>query len=225
MPALITWWTQDVVHLAPHSFEDAVVAAGSDLLARWNEPQRRYHRTTHLVEMFWALEELEDAGEIDVDSAALARVAAWFHDAVYDPGAGAGANEADSGLLAGTVLRELELDDDQIATVVRLVLMTVDHADGECDDGPIDRAFHDADLWILSADDERFDDYCSDVRAEYAAVPGAAYRAARAQILRGFGAREQLYRTDYARSQWEPRARANLDRELDRLAAPDIDGA
>ena len=34
--------------------------------------------------MFWALEELADEGELDDTRGALARLAAWFHDAVYD---------------------------------------------------------------------------------------------------------------------------------------------
>ena len=50
--------------------------------------------------MFWALEDLEAAGEIDDRQACLARLAAWFHDAVYDARALPGANEADSAAYA-----------------------------------------------------------------------------------------------------------------------------
>ena len=47
-------------------------------------------------------------------------------------------------------------------------------------------AFHDADLWILSAPQERFDAYCAQVREEYAFVPQDAYRAGRTAVLRPF---------------------------------------
>ena len=118
--------------------------------------------------MFWALEELEDAGELDAREATLARVAAWLHDAVYDPKAVSGANESESALLARGVLGELDLDDDDVDTVEELVLMTAGHESTAGPPRPIESAFHDADLWILSAPDSRFDDYCRQVRSEYA---------------------------------------------------------
>ena len=54
-----------------------------------------------------ALEELEDEGALGDREAALARLAACFHDAVYDPAAPPGANEADSAELAVRDLRAL----------------------------------------------------------------------------------------------------------------------
>jgi len=225
MPALIQWWTQDVEALAPTAFGDAVQAAGADLLARWSEPHRAYHGTRHLVEMFWALEELEDAGEVDSRQATVCRVAAWLHDAVHDPHAADGANEADSALLAHATLPGLDLDADDVETIERLVRLTAGHGEIDGDDQRVGRAFHDADLWILSAEPDRFAAYCREVREEYAFVPEAAYRLGRAEVLRGFAGRDRIYRTDHAAADWEPRARVNLDRELARLAAPELDPA
>ncbi len=188
---------------------------GADLLARWTEPGRRYHGTTHLVEMFWALEDLEGAGEIEDREACLARVAAWFHDAVYDPHALPGANEADSASYAGTALRPLGLSAAQIRAVEDLVRLTDGHsAPG---DDALTSAFHDADLWILSAPQARFDAYCAQVREEYAFVPEDAYRAGRTAILRPFTLRETIYRTAHGRHHWDQPARVNLARELARL--------
>ena len=215
MPALITWWTLDVRALAPDAHHDAVARTGADLLARWSEPGRRYHGTTHLVEMFWALEDLEGAGEIGDREACLARLAAWFHDAVYDPHALPGANEADSASYAVTALRPLGLSAAEIRAVEDLVRMTDGH-NAPADD-PLTAAFHDADLWILSAPQERFDAYCAQVREEYAFVPLDAYRTGRTAVLRPFTLRETIYRTAHARHQWEQPARVNLARELARL--------
>ncbi len=220
MPALIQWWTQDLAALSPTALDDAVYAAGADLLARWGQPHRRYHGTRHLVEVFWALEELEDAGEIDSAAGLLGRVAAWWHDAIYDPRAVGEANETDSAALSREVLTGLDCDADDVDTIETLVLATASHRDAS---GSLERAFLDADLWILSAPTGRFDDYCGQVRAEYAHVPDAAYAAARSSILGEFAARPHLYRTDHARREWEPQARINLDRELARLAGPTLD--
>ncbi len=109
MPALITWWTQDVVALSPRADAAEVAASGADLLERWTEPHRRYHASRHLVEMFWALEDLTDAGEVSDREATVGRVAAWLHDAVYDPSAAVGANESASAELAETLLPRVGL--------------------------------------------------------------------------------------------------------------------
>ena len=216
MPALITWWKLDVAELAPDAHSDAVLAIGADLRRRWAEPQRRYHAARHLVEMFWALEDLESAGEVDAREGVVGRVAAWFHDAVYDPAAEPGANEAASADLARRNLTTLGLDRDDVETVGRLVLASAAHdlpADG------LGAAFHDADLWILSAPPERYAEYTAQVREEYAAVPDAAFAAGRAAVLRPFVDRDFIYATATAREQWGERARVNVASELASLTA------
>ena len=215
MPALMTSWTMDVRDVTPHAPSDVVAREGEALLVRWNEPARRYHTTRHLVEMFAALEELEGAGEVDGRQCSVARLAAWFHDAVYDPGASPGSNEEDSATLARETLWKLGFADHDIEAVDRLVRATVSHeADGE---DRLDAAFHDADLWILSAPQERFDDYCEQVRAEFANVPDAAYRQGRVAVLEPLAHRDTIYHTSRALRRWETPARVNLGRELARL--------
>ncbi|NNM46831.1 HD domain-containing protein [Knoellia koreensis] len=214
MPALITWWTLDLRELAPQAHSDAVQAVGADLLRRWTEPHRRYHTTTHLVEVFWALEDLEQAGVVDTRDAALGRLVGWFHDAVYDPAAALGDNETASAALASRDLHALGLKDSDVETVRDLILATERH--DLAPDG-LATAFHDADLWILSAPPERYAAYTEQVREEYAAVPDDAFRAGRAAILRPFLDRDTIYATDLARDTWESQARANLAAELTAL--------
>ncbi|MGV1010036.1 MAG: hypothetical protein ACOYBY_15740 [Dermatophilaceae bacterium] len=215
--ALMASWNRDLATLAPDALPEHVTAVGTDLLARWDEPQRHYHRLSHLVELFWALDELEDAGEIDAGAVLLGRVAGWFHDAVYDPTATSGANEAESAWLAIDTLSGLGVATAAVRNVESLIALTAGHELGI--ETPTQRAFHDADLWIFAADAGRFDSYCEQIRREYAHVPGPAYCLARGQVLRSYADRDELYRTEHARAEWEPRAVANLDRELARLHA------
>lgn len=217
MPALITWWSLDVRAIAPQAHDDAVARSGADLLTRWTEPARRYHTTRHLVEMFRALQELEDAGEIDDRQSSVARLGAWFHDAIYEPGASPGSNEADSAALARLCLQQVGLEADDLAAIDRLIRLTASH-DAQ-DAAPLETAFQDADLWILSAPQERFDNYCDQVREEYAAVPDTAYRQGRAAILEPLLHRDTIYRSSFALLAWETPARVNLGRELSRLRA------
>ena len=216
MPALLTWWTLDLGDLAPRAHADAVAGIAEDLVRRLDEPHRRYHTAQHLVEMIGALEELETQGAVDGREAAVARLAAWFHDAVYDPAAPPGGNEADSAALAVHQLRALGVDDGDVEAVRRLVLATERH-ELPAHEG-LEAAFHDADLWILSASPERFDEYCGQVRAEYAAVPDEAYAVGRATVLEPLLWRDTVYATRHARRAWGERARGNLARELARLS-------
>jgi len=216
MPALITRWTLDVRGVAPHApANDVVARAGAELLSRWNEPSRRYHTTTHLMEMFGALEELAGAREIDERQCSVARLAAWFHDAVYDTTARGGANEADSAVLARKTLKSLRFGDEDIEAIDRLTRLTARH-DADASE-PLEAAFHDADLWILSAPRTRFDGYCDQVREEYASIPDEDYRSGRSAILGPLMHRDRIYRTSHALRAWETPARINLGRELTRL--------
>jgi len=215
MQALITAWNLDMRAIAPNAPARITRRVGQDLVARWTEPARRYHTTTHLVEMFGALEELEDSGAVDDRQCSLARLAAWWHDAVYDPRASPGSNEADSAALAQALLTELGVGGDEIEAIDRLIRLTARH-DADASE-PLDASFHDADLWILSAPHERFDGYCDQIRQEYAHVPAREYSVARAAILGPLVHRDRIYRTPRALEAWEMPARVNLDRELTRL--------
>ena len=65
----------------------------------------------------------------------------------------------------------------------------------------------------------RFDEYCAQVRVEYAVVPPARYARERSRILGALRDRPRLYAQDHAHREWEGPARSNLTRELERLHA------
>src|SRR3569833_2261734 len=139
------------------------------------------------------------------------RLAAWFHDAVYDPCSGD--NEERSAELARAALAALngKLSDE----VVRLVLLTRDHraATGDRDGGLL----CDADLAILASPPARYADYARAVRAEYAFVPPDAYRTGRRDVLQHLLDLPALFRVVPERDAWTARAHTNLSGEIDRL--------
>jgi predicted metal-dependent HD superfamily phosphohydrolase len=185
---------------------DDVSGAGARLLAAYADPSRHYHSAAHLDDMLRQIDDLA-AYATDADSV---RVAAWFHDAVYDPRAGD--NEERSAILAERTLSQLRVAPPVIAEVARLVRLTVTHApDPEDSNGTV---LCDADLAVLAADDRSYAAYVAGVRAEYAHVDDSSFAAGRATVLRRFLARPAIYRTPYAVRQWEQRARENLTREL-----------
>ena len=177
---------------------------GRDLLARYAEPQRRYHDARHLAEVLSALDLLSN------DRVVL--LAAWFHDAVYDPRREN--NEERSATLAAEKLPRLGVPQPEVAEVTRLVRLTAGHQPAAGDRSGA--ALSDADLAILGAPQPRYDDYAAAVRAEYAHVADADFAAGRAAVLRDLLGRDRLYRTETGRERWEEPARKNLRRELDR---------
>ena len=72
----------------------------------------------------------------------------------------------------------------------------------------------DLDLSTLAAAPEAYRLYANAIRREYAHVPEALYRFGRRQVLQGFLARAQIYRTPQLAERWEARARANISAEI-----------
>lgn len=217
MDPLTRRWRTDCADAAPRAAPELVESLGADLISRWREPHRHYHDARHLTEVLAAVDTLCGRSRFrDAPARTVALMAAWFHDAVYDPTPDA-ANEHASADLARVLLAPLGLQEQTLDHVCTVILDTVDHDLGSEADGAR-VVFHDADLWVLSAPVARFDEYCEQVRAEFAHVAAPDYAAARTSVLRPFLVRPHIYRTKRARRSWEPAARENLARELTRLA-------
>jgi predicted metal-dependent HD superfamily phosphohydrolase len=197
----------------PVGFEAWVQLAGdsptsrtewSAVVAAWSEPHRRYHDLAHLAAVLGIVGELQDA----------ARLAAWYHDVVYDPRRGD--NEEVSAERARAGLRGL-VPDERAAEVVRLVLLTAGHAPAPDDaNGAV---LCDADLAVLAGPPQVYAAYASAVREEYGHLSDAEFTAGRTAVLQQLLGLPALYRLPAVAAEWTPRARANLTAELSLLRA------
>ncbi|MBM7509004.1 hypothetical protein ABKW28_08140 [Nocardioides sp. 31GB23] len=185
-----------------------------ELVAAYASPQRGYHDVQHLVEVLTRLDEIGEHGAVVRHLPVV--LAAWFHDAVYDGERDAEERSAawaeDS--LAGRV------EDDLVEEVARLVRLTETHTPE--DDDTSGCLLSDADLAILAAPRERYDEYVAAVRAEFAHLDDATFAQGRAQVLVGLARKPALFHTAYARERWEAPARANLEAELARLGVHEV---
>ena len=188
------------------------------LVAAWSEPHRRYHDLSHLAAVLGLLGQL---GAGSADPAAV-RLAAWYHDAVYDPTRDD--NEQVSAQRARAGLRGL-VPDERIDEVERLVLLTAGH-DPEAHDSN-GATLCDADLAVLASPPDAYAAYASAVRAEYGHLPDEVFTAGRIAVLEHLRALPELYRLPAVAAEWTPRARANLTAELallrSRAASADAD--
>ncbi|MDG9692626.1 hypothetical protein CJI59_20195 [Streptomyces sp. Alain-F2R5] len=194
---------------APGSGPDPAPYA-DNLLARWQEPQRRYHTLAHLAAVLDHVDVLEEYAD-DPD---VVRLAAWFHDAVYLPDRSE--NEERSARLAERALPEAGVPAGKTAEVARLVRLTVTHSPaGDDRDGQV---LCDADLAILASPPSAYAAYTAAVRQEYHFVPDDAFREGRAAILRQLLDLPRLFHTPHGRREWEATARYNLTGELEMLS-------
>ncbi|MCG5218246.1 metal-dependent phosphohydrolase [Streptosporangium sp. KLBMP 9127] len=185
-------------------------ATGAELVARWAEPHRRYHTLAHLRGVLDAIGPL---AELAADPVAV-RLAAWFHDAVYQ--GRPGWDEERSAQLAQARLPRCGVPARRVAETARLVRLTATHDPAAGDhDGAV---LCDADLAVLAG--PGYAAYTVAVREEYRHVPEELFRAGRAEVLRRLLAVPRLYRTPIAHERWETRARENMTAELDRLTHP-----
>jgi predicted metal-dependent HD superfamily phosphohydrolase len=196
------------------SFESWARLAGDSATSRtewaavvdaWSEPHRRYHGLRHLAAVLGVIGELEAAA---ADPAAV-RLAAWYHDVVYDPRrndneeVSAGRARAGLGGLASP---------ERLAEVERLILLTAGH--DPSDDDTNGAVLSDADLAVLASPPDAYAAYASAVRDEYGHLPDDVFTAGRIAVLEHLLALPALYRLPAVAAEWTPRARANLTAEL-----------
>jgi predicted metal-dependent HD superfamily phosphohydrolase len=189
------------------------------VVAAWSEPHRRYHGVTHLAAVLGLVDELAGAAT-DPDAV---RLAAWYHDVVYDPRRED--NEQVSAERARAGLRGL-VPEDRLASVLRLVLLTAGHdPEPGDDDGAV---LCDADLAVLASEPGHYAVYASAIREEYGHLSDEEFTAGRIAVLERLLDLPQLYRLPAVAAEWTPRARANLTAELALLrgrAASGVGGA
>jgi len=186
-----------------------------NLKARYGEPQRAYHSWAHIEALLGYFQTFT----VYIHDKSRILWALYWHDAIYDPMRGD--NEAVSADLLRTEGAGA-LPAETLEEAALIIEATAKHQLPErlSGDALSDAAlFLDMDLSILGAREDVFDVYEHNIRREYSFVPEEVYLTARANILKGFLARERLYFTETCGALWEAPARANLVRSISKLEA------
>jgi predicted metal-dependent HD superfamily phosphohydrolase len=187
---------------------DAGDALFTALLTAYAEPQRHYHTLQHLQE---CMEHFASSAHLAQHPHEVA-VALWFHDAIYDTHAHN--NEAASAQWAVQALRSAGAQRDVCARIEALIMATQHSAAPATPDACL---LVDIDLSILGAVGPRFAQYEAQIKREYSFVDAAIFNLKRAEILRDFLARENIYSTPFFNQQLEAKARENLARSIQLL--------
>lgn len=185
--------------------------AWNQLFERYAEKHRHYHNLAHVLDCLDQLQRHRPG------HSAL-QAAIWFHDVIYAPTSSRN-EEASAELflqLVGTSAPE------QWCSWVHLLILATKHGANLVESRlcPEQQQEHDLlldiDLSILASQPSRYDQYESQIRAEYGWVPWFLYRKKRRQILQHFlelAEQGRLFRTPFYRNQ-HPAAQDNLRRTL-----------
>lgn len=184
---------------------------GARVIARYAEPHRSYHSTEHLAAVQNRVTEFAGADH----DLFLVRLAAFYHDAIYDIPTRELTNEEASARLSIRELSRTGLEQEDLNEVARLIRLTATHVPGSRD--PNGELLCDADLAVLGGTPEAYARYVEQVRQEYAHAPRLDFVRGRFQILRELAGRD-LFQTARGRSLNE-RARFNLVAECRSLVA------
>lgn len=169
------------------------------LLLSYQEPSRHYHTKQHLISCFIHYEMCQ----AKMKDPLIVALALFYHDVVYD--VHRLDNEQRSAEAWHRDGKKLGLSNETIENVARMILATQNHKAQDADT----QIFLDIDLSILGEQEEVFDRFERDIRAEYIWIPEEIFRNRRAQILREFLERDQIFCTSSFRS-LETQARKNL---------------
>lgn len=142
------------------------------------------------------------------------RLAYYFHDAIYDPGAKDSENVDRSADLAVGFMREAHLPEEMIERVKGLILATKHDQTPSTIDAQL---IVDIDLAILGKSEKEFQEYEEKIRLEYGWVEEKAFKEGRRVVLEKFLARPSIFLTPYFINKYESQARANLKRSIIRL--------
>lgn len=211
-------FARTVKSLGATAGDPEITDAAQRLLNRWSSPERRFHSTGHLVDLLQRVDQLQQ----ETHKPNVVRVAAWYHGAVFNPakadgtGRRPGEDEAASAEYARKELTDLGIPEPTIERVAQLVRGLSGH---EADPKDIDAAvICDADLAILACEPQRYKEYLTGLREEYAHIPDDVFWEARRTVVEKLLSRERLYQSPLG-AQWETAARQNLTAELARLTA------
>lgn len=180
-----------------------------ELKAAYDADDRYYHNLSHLTAMCkLALQYKSELNDLD---AVLFSI--FYHDIVYRPGRKN--NEQQSAEIAKMRLTAMDVELEKTARVYAQIIATADHRKHIDQDTNF---LLDFELAILAGTAEDYQNYCREIRQEYASFPGFIYRKGRRKVLKQFLSRSHIYQTEVFRSLYERDARFNLEQELAALS-------
>ena len=181
----------------------------------YGHPVRAYHNLDHVRACLAVFDSVRMLAE-DRDAVEFAL---WLHDCVYDPERPD--NESRSADAAGMVAGFVSCHPDFVERVRELIAVTRHE---QTPRGGDEAVISDVDLMILGGTWDEYDRYRRAIREEFSFALEEHFAQGRHAFLERMLAREWIFATGWFREQYEPRARANLERELQEIEEQHVGG-
>lgn len=181
-----------------------------ELQKAYGQKKRHYHTLAHLENMY---RELIACRELIEDLETIL-FSLYYHDIVYK--ASRNDNEEQSAEVAAQRMRSIGVPEEKIAKCRKQILATKAHQPGEDNDTDL---FTDADLSILGAGRDTYEQYSRNVRKEYSIYPDLLYNPGRRKVLEHFLEMDKIFKTVFFYDKLEKQARINLSGELELLGS------
>lgn len=176
-----------------------------ELSDSYSSKGRYYHNLSHLEHMLRLFREYYHM----LMSPDAVLFALFYHDAVYDPKRKD--NEAKSAALASEHMKALEVPVILIDKCIQHITATAGHEPAPDNDTNL---FTDIDLSVLGTSRTCYEQYCQQIRREYAIYPDMLYKPGRRKVLQHFLGTQYIYKTQAFRERFEDQARSNMQTEL-----------
>lgn len=187
----------------------ALMSACANVRYNVDNSLRKYHNLNHALTVMDAIQVINPRAAFHMAIAAL------YHDAVYVPGAGSDANERCSAAALAVDWAKCRFSSDHpvLKKAQKLIANTsVEHHLSQHRVTTELGVLLDADLYSFTADHNAFVTNQSNIIEENGGTVGPDTLRKCALFLQQFlTVRSHIYHSDYARENWEPLARANIE--------------
>lgn len=190
-----------------YTSRERALALWHKIETHYTESNRQYHTLTHLnnlVQQLDLYQQLFDNWDTIIFAIA-------YHDVIYN--SLKRNNEEKSAVFAEKALRTTTFPESEIERCKHLILATKKH---EAFDTQTN-FFTDADLSILGAPSEVYQNYTRQIRQEYKFYPDLLYIPGRRKVLQHFLAMSCIFKTEWFAQLYERQARMNIAYELTTL--------
>jgi predicted metal-dependent HD superfamily phosphohydrolase len=172
----------------------------------YSSASRHYHNLKHLEEMLECFEMYKNQLEFPEE----VLYALFYHDYIYN--SARKDNERKSAEHAIALLPEQSSVNKQI--IFDLILATKNHITTGVND---EKWLIDFDLKVLAKAPEAYAIYAKQIRKEFSIYPDFLYHPGRKKALEHFLEKEYIYQTESFQTDFETKARANIQAEIDHL--------